>query len=288
MPYLYLIITVFMAAASTVFGKLFHKGNADIRTGSHLYTFVLILSALIVWSAAYAFDFSFDTGVLLYSLLFALFFVTGNLGMICALQRGPTMLTSLFVGLSLLLPAVWGFFFWDSPVTVPIVIGLILVAICILLCVYSKEKKKKTLSTGWFFFITLAVLGNAGCTVVQRQEQMDFDGTQGTMLMFFSMLLAALIYLPIYLKSDRTESIRVLKRTWWAPTLAGVCNALLNLFVILLSRTELSPSLIYPVMSVGKLVVVLLFSLYAFKEKMRWWQWAGVGVGAIAIALLSL
>lgn len=55
-----------------------------------------------------------------------------------------------------------------------------------------------------------------------------------------------------------------------------------------MALTALSPSLIYPVLGVGGLAVVTIFSLLVFKEKMRWWQWIGVAVGAVAVLLLSI
>ena len=69
---------------------------------------------------------------------------------------------------------------------------------------------------------------------------------------------------------------------------AGICNLILNVFVMLMAVTDLSPSLIYPVIGVGGLAVITVFSLLVFKEKMRWWQWLGVAVGAIAVLLLSI
>ena len=57
---------------------------------------------------------------------------------------------------------------------------------------------------------------------------------------------------------------------------------------MLMAVTTLSPSLIYPVIGVGSLAVVTIFSLFVFKEKMHWWQWVGVAVGALAVALLSI
>ena len=55
------------------------------------------------------------------------------------------------------------------------------------------------------------------------------------------------------------------------PVAAGVTNVLLNLAVIILATSELSPSLIYPVLAVGGLAVTMLFSIFAFKEKLKWW-----------------
>ena len=100
--------------------------------------------------------------------------------------------------------------------------------------------------------------------------------------------ISVVFCLVAYLKSGCTDTKTILKKSWYIPLAAGGMNGLLNLFVILLATSALSPSLIYPVIGVGSLIVTTFFSMLIFKEKMHWWQWCGVAVGAIAVALLSI
>ena len=69
---------------------------------------------------------------------------------------------------------------------------------------------------------------------------------------------------------------------------AGVSNFGLNVFVILLAGTTLSPAIIYPVVGVGGLMLTTLFGVVVLREKLKWWQWIGLLIGAGAILLLSL
>jgi drug/metabolite transporter (DMT)-like permease len=117
---------------------------------------------------------------------------------------------------------------------------------------------------------------------------MNFDGKYGNFLMVVATGISTLACLVIYLRSDRRDTKVITRSCWYFPVLAGILNALLNLFVILMATSDLSPSLIYPVIAVGGLAVTSIFSLVAFKEKLHWWQWVGVAVGAVAVALLSL
>ena len=87
-----------------------------------------------------------------------------------------------------------------------------------------------------------------------------------------------------FLCSDRRDAKVAARSSWYFPVLAGV----LNLLVILMATSTLSPSLIYPVLAIGSLTVVTVFSLVIFKEKMRWWQWLGVLLGMAATGILSL
>lgn len=288
MPYLYLIVSVFMSASSSVFGKMFNRTNDKKTDATIFYNFFLLSSVCLGWGILFAFDFSFDVNVLWYSALFALCYTVCNIGIINALKYGPATLTALLSGLSLIVTTIWGFIFWDAKLTVFVVLGLILVVCSLTLCLYTKNKEEKTISWKWIFYVALAFFGNAGCSIVQRTQQVQYNGQHGKMLMLFATAFSVLIYLGVYLKSDKKDNISMIKTSWWIPVSAGVCNLILNVLVMLMAVTTLSPSLIYPVIGVGSLAVVTIFSLFVFKEKMRWWQWVGVAVGALAVALLSI
>lgn len=287
MPYLFLVVSVFMSASSSIFGKFYNK-KTNKKDSSALYNFLLLVSVFLCWGVLYSIKFSFEITVIGYSLLFAICYSACNIGIINALIYGSAMLTSLFVNLSLILTTVWGFVFWKAEITIFVVLGLILVILSIFLCLFTKKKDEKSVSLKWLVYVIVAFLGNAGCSIVQRTQQIRFDGEHGNMLMFFATGISALASFLIYDNSDKTDTKTVLKYLWWIPVCAGVCNVVLNMFVMILSITDLSPSLIYPVIGVGGLIVVMLFSLLLFSEKLKWWQWLGIAIGSIAVILLSI
>ena len=288
MPYLYLILSVFMVASTSVFGKIFNRQNDGRLDTSTFYNFLLMISVFLGWGILYVTDLSFDAGVLFYSALFAICYLTCNIGIINALKYGPTAITSLLINLSLIVTTIWGFLFWDADVSLNVIAGLVLVVASIVLCLYSKEKDQKGISLKWLIYVSLALFGNAGCSIVQRTQQVKYNGQHGNMLMLFATGACAIAYVILYLRSDKRDTKVMMKTSWWVPVCAGICNVVLNVFVMLMAVTTLSPSLIYPVIGVGGLAVVTVFSLFVFKEKMRWWQWIGIVVGALAVGLLSI
>ena len=288
MPIVYLIVSVFMNASYSIFGELFNRRNEGKTDSSAFYTLLLMISVCLSWGILYACDFTFEPSVLLYSVLFAVCYILTNIGMINALKYGSVTLTTLLISLSLIVTTIWGFIFWDAKLTVPVVVGLIFVVMAIYLCLYTKDKEEKSFSFKWLFFVMLAFFGNAGCTIVQRTQQVKFNGQHGNMLMLFATFFSVLFCLFMYLKSDKKDSKGMLKSSWWAPVCAGVANVVLNILVMLMALTTLSPSLIYPVIGVGGLAVVTVFSLFVFKEKMHWWQWIGIVIGMFAVLLLSI
>jgi drug/metabolite transporter (DMT)-like permease len=286
MDYIYLICSVFCSAASGVFGTYFNRKVAGKKDTSQFYNVLLLGTVAIGWLFLFLTDFSFDIKVLPYSVLFAFFYATCNIALIQALKCGPVSLTSLILSLSLILTTIWGFFFWDSAFTLPVAVGLILVIISLILCIYTKEDS--TISPKWLFFVFVAFISNAGCSITQRTQQINFNGQHGKMLMAFATLISLVVCLFIYLRSDKSDSPFILKHAGIFPVVAALCNVGLNMITIILATSKISPSLIYPVIGVGGLAVTLLFSQLAFKEKLRITQWFGILAGAVATVLLSL
>ena len=60
MPYVYLIVSVFMNATTSIFGKLFNKKNDEKKDSTIFYNFLLMVSVFIGWGILYATDFSFN------------------------------------------------------------------------------------------------------------------------------------------------------------------------------------------------------------------------------------
>ena len=291
MPYFYLIASVFFIASSSIFGSFYNRKNDGKKDPTALYNLLLVISAILGWGVIYAFDFSFNFVSIIYAFIFAACYAVANIGIIKALATGPVSLTSLILQLSLIGVTVWGFFFWDAPFTLTVGIGIALVVIAIFLCLFSPRSEgsdKKPITLKWIIYVSMAFFGNAGCTIAQRTHQMAFDGKHGSMLMLFAMLISAVIFTFVYIRSNRSDTKDILKGSWCFPVIAGVCNVLLNLFVILLASTELSPSIIYPVIGVGGIMISTLFSAFFLKEKLYVWQWCGIAVGAVATVLLSI
>lgn len=293
MPYIYLSLSVLGMSSANILCGFFNKKNATAKKATVFYNLMFQIAALVAWAVLFCIEPSFDWGVVLYSLGFGTCFLTCNIGIVIAMKTGPVSLTSLIVQLSLIATTVWGFFFWDTPFTWYVGVGLALVVVSLWLSLYEGKKKNanEKLSLKWIVFVFLAFAGNAGCSIIQRTQQLSYNGQHGNLLMVCGLTIAVAFFLIQFLclkKEEKAEIKPIFKKDWYLPVAGGLSNGLLNLMIILLASTTLSPSVIYPVLSVAGLAIVSIFSFLVFKEKMRWWQWLGVAVGAAAVAILSL
>ncbi len=288
MDYIFLCLALAFASSSSILGGFYSRKNSDCSCAASLYNFLTLASAFTLWLIAFLTDMSFEVGVFIYAVLFAGFYTLCMIGLINALKTGPVSLTSLILQLSLIAVTVWGFIFWDESITPAVVMGLFFIAVSLWLCLYSRKNSEEKINKKWILFVLMAFIGNAGCSIVQRTQQTVYKGEHGKMLMVLAVAFSVIVCMVIFLLSDKKGAKTAIKRSWYLPVLSGSGNALLNLLVMRLAISSLSPTLIYPVLAIGALCISMLFSLLIFKEKLTWQQWVGIAVGTAGIGILSV
>lgn len=288
--YVYLIISVLCVSSSGVFGGYYTRRVGERKGASAWYGFVELVAVFLFWCLLFAIEPSFHAGVVPYSLAFALCFAMGKIGCIYALQNGSVAITSLIVKSSLVAVSIWGVLCWNAPFTWRTAAGLALVVISLWLCLRKEVQAgagEKKYSWKWLLFCLISLVGNAGCTIVQRMQQTQYNGAYGSAFMWIATFFSAIVGGVIYRKSDCKDGRLLWKENGVFPVLSGLGNVFLNVFVMLLAMSDLSSTLIYPVIAVGGLAITTCFSALAFKEALTWRQWLGLGVGTVAVALLS-
>lgn len=289
MDYLFLVGAVFLIASISVLAGFYNRRTEKYKDSSPLYTLIFISSVLCYWFVMLCIDgFAMDVRAIPYSLIFSAGYTTCIVSLVLALKCGPVGLTSLFLQLSIISATIWGFFFWDTEATPLVIIGLVLVVLSIWLCLYEGKGTDKRINLKWILFISLAFFGNAAGTITQKTQQLKFNGEYGSFFMFTAMIFAFIYCVFAYLKSDKSDSKKIMRSSSPFPIAAGVFNGTSNLFIIILATSPISPSLVYSVIGVGGLMVTTLFSLFVFKEKMNAAKWAGLIIGTIAIGMLSI
>lgn len=289
MPYLYLVASVICMSTSSVFGSFYNRKNVGRKNTSPLYNFLQLITVCVGWWVLFLMDFSFDPTVLLYALGFGACYTLCTIALINALKTGPITLTSLFSQLSLIAVTIWGFIFWDEPISPIVIVGLVLVVVAITLCLYKgKEANAKGFSWKWLIFAVLAFAGNAGCTIIQNTQQMVFEEKHGNMLMAFATLISMIVCAVVFFRSDKSDAKLIAKTSWFFPVLAGAFNIVLNVCVMKMATSTIPASLRFPVLAVGGLTITTFFSVLVFKERLKWWQWVGFVLGVISVVLLSI
>lgn len=287
MDILYLIFAIISSASVNILSSFFIFKNKVHKNSAFLFNFIISLTALCCWSVFYAIEGGFNPTVLFYSLGFGLSFVGAFIFLFLAVENGPLSFTTLIIQMSLVFTAIWGFIFWGSKITTFSILGIVLICVSLALCICKKEKNIR-FNFKWLLFAFLACASNAACSIIMKSEQLEFNNQFGGEMMFFALLFAAIISGIIWLFMRKKIEISNVKSTWWIIALTGLCNFLLNLFIILLAQTTMSPTIIYPTLAVGSLGLNILYSFVVNKEKLTIIQIIGLVVGAVSIVFLSI
>jgi len=277
------------SAMITVAGRIYNTKNNDKNNVSKLYNMLVPTFASVGWLVLWCFDFSFDARVLPYALLYGIGYTLFTFGMLGALKFGSTSLTALIKQLALVGVSFWGFIFWDTPFTLICGIGIVLIVVSLVCCLLNKEEKSSEHNVfKWLLCALMITVGNAGCSIVQRYQQMAFDYQHKNMFMFFGVLFSALVCVVISVTEDKSNWKSAFKSSWYCPLLTGLSSVLSNVFILLMVKYQLSAAIIYPGVAVGGLMITTATSLVFFRERLRPLQWCGLVVGAVALVLLNL
>lgn len=289
MEYICLFLAMTASALLSIMSSAFGRYANTKKSTSFLYSVVVTFSAFAVWGIICFSQEGINLKVLGYSLAYGIFYTVAMIGMFKAYQTGSVSLTAFVKQLSLIAVAFWGFVFWKNPLTTNILSGIVLIIIALYLCFKPENGSKNTIvSIKWVIFAIMLLVGNAGCSIIQKYQQMAFDGNYGSALMFLATGVAFIISLILYLKNDGLKFKEIKKPLLIYPAIGGISSGLLNLLILVLISSPLSESIIFPCIAVGGLIITMIFSLIVYKEKLTPVQWCGFLIGIIAIVLLNL
>lgn len=287
--YILLVCVVFANASLSLFNSFFQKKNDEKVGATQLYNLVMISSVFVTWSVIWALEGGFSLEVIPYSIILGVGYSAAIIGLFNAIKCGPVALSTLILQLALIATVIWGFFFWGSKVSLLVVIGLVLVAVALFFCIYTKGDSENRVSLKWILWVLVCFVGNSAASIVARTQQIDFGGRFKGQFIALATVITLVISIFMYAKSEKRHSAEMLKKSGYLPVASGVLNALYSVLILVLSTSRVVPvNLLYPTAGVGSIALVSLFAQFVLKEKMTNLQWTGLVIGAVAIALLSI
>ena len=279
---LVLIAIIFGSAIQQVFKKAYNN-----RGGNSIYIFcgLTVLAAAIFFAASADYPLNFTWDFVPFSVGFAAGYLCATIFTMYAIKEGSLSLTSLALSFSLLIPTVFGLIFFDEPLTVWFFIGLGLLILSIVFINTKGGEIKITFK--WFIFVFLAFVGNGACSAVQNSyAKLHNTGSSEFMIVALSIVFVSLMVLSLL--KERENIIPTAKNFWYLAILCGVANGATNLFVILLSGSDMPASIMYPLISAGCIVLTSLVSIFIYREKLSVLQYIGMVLGIGAIVFLNI
>lgn len=281
-----LIITVFCYAAQSILQKVYSETQPDKgRRTSYLFNMLMTFSAILFFLFVSGGDLQFHVPTLLYGLGFGLCYGMAFLFNLLAVKNGPMSMTALVVSYSLIVPAFYGAIFLHEDVKPAVIIGIALLLLSLLLI--NKKSEKTAITKRWMVYALIAFLGNGGCSTVQKCHQVAYPRMYQSELMISALLPAFILFCILFAASKDKSSVKKLSKGLWIPLITGVCNGVVNLFVMVLSA-EIPAVLLFPVISGGGIVVTYFAARFLFKEYLSVQQKIGFFLGTLSVIIMNL
>ena len=297
MAYFLMAVCVVTCTVQSPFKKLYQRKSDK---GTFLFVAMIQLAAACFFAGSCLFQgFSFEWGALPYSLLFALAVTTCHITSVVALGCGSLALTSLISSYSLMFPTLYGFVRFKDSIYVSQLIGIVLLLVSLYMTNMVKketpvtaqdkaEQNEKKRNFGkWLIMAVLMAVSNGMCTIVQKEEQVAFDGAYKNEFMLVALLSSCVVLLVIGMIKERRDLKSVLKLGALPAVLTGAANGATNLLVMIVTAT-IATSIFFPVISGGGMVLAYIISVTLFKEKFTTMQKVGILLGIASLVFLHL
>ena len=292
MGYVYLALCALITPTQNVLKKTYSK---HCQRGAYVFSVYQTAAASLFFAlmALLGGGYAFEWGALPYSVAFGVGYAICTLSATVAIFVGSMALTALMVSYSLMIPTVYGFLFWGEPFTWLVAIGLSLLAVSLFLVNAPVKKKtdgaehvRSLFSVKWLILAVLALVCNGALSVIQKEQQIRFDGAYKNEFMLISMLIACMCLSLIMLK-DRGAIRDCFRVGLVMGGSCGVLNAAMNLMVML-AIALLPATVFYPVLSGAGTVFSYLIAMIFYKERFTMRQHLGILCGVASLIVLNL
>lgn len=102
MPQILLISSVFLMSSLSIFVTFYNRKNTNRKGASALYNYIYLITVFIGWGLLFLREPYIEWKVVPYSILFGIFFMICQIGLINALKTGSVTITSLINQFSLI------------------------------------------------------------------------------------------------------------------------------------------------------------------------------------------
>ncbi|MDW7656999.1 MAG: hypothetical protein SCM11_07475 [Bacillota bacterium] len=232
---------------------------------------------------------------ILYGSFSGLLVLVNYLLVVRAMSTGPLVLTTSIISLYIVVPIVYGLFFWDESLNLMSIIGLVLFLASIFLitnATYFEANTSKKIGVKWLVYMMLAFACSGATSVISKQYAIiQLNGNKEFLLAsrFSNIILSSALYLLFSAtnRSNQRPYARQGRTYLMLCVAAGAAMAGANTLFMLYVNASAS-SFFFPAIQASGAIMMFFFSIVIYKERLSKRALIGFSVSILAIILLSL
>jgi len=267
------------------------KKIMQTNTDALFYNMLLFASAALIAVPLMLADkqtLSFST--FLFGAAFGILSIIFQLSYSNAFKTGPISLTVLINNFSLIIPVLFGLVYYKEPITANRVIGIILLFISFFLSIKKDEKLGKV-NIRWLLFTLICFASGGFCSAILQMHQHTetYEERNGFILVAYSIAFVFSLFIYFYKYKVHREKItfKLTPKVLIPAIIAGTILGLFQRFSLTLIAL-VDSAIIFPILRCTITILMTIFGVIFFKDKLKKIQLAGIAVGLVSIALISI
>ena len=301
------IITLACAVIGNTCNAYYIKFFIKNMSGFYILNAGLSLICALVLFCVGGFKFEISAYSLLLGLAFGTITMVYTIVNSVAIKIGPYGYTTVIVSLSTAITAISGSIFWNEPIGIFKITGIILMCACFYLAVDTKKEEGKHTNVKWFILCLIGLFLCASVGLIQKIHQNSIFKLELIPFLIVAFLTSGILSLLIFmlLKSRKRKTEITLKnQTDIAPKgrannlrkiiilsavmiICGICTAANNALNLYLSGV-VDTAVFFPIVNGIPLMMSLVVSFFLFKERLNKKQMSGLVIGLISIVCLFI
>lgn len=283
MEYIFLFLAGMGATFNSFMSKQFNTKARVINPFFYTANAAFFAMVFFVISSGGKFYFTYD--FLPYSIAFGITYGITIFSTVKAMKYGPISLTVFASSISLVIPTLYGVIVLNDPFGILKCVGVIFLVFALILINYKKNNDLK-ISPKWIIYATMSFLGNGFLAIIQKNQQMTFDGVYRSEFMIVALAMISVFFLILGLRVHGDKKNMLCECVKYAAP-AGLANGMVNFLVMVLTTMVPTVILFSSVQAIAMSLTFVLV-LVVFKEKLSNAQTMGYILGIISVVLLNM
>lgn len=283
-----IILTIIAFNVLIVFFKLFDKFGIDNLQALIINYFVAGGLSLYFSEQNFSFDYIINSPWIYHAFIIGvLFIVTFNL-YATGTQKVGIAITTIANKLSLLIPVGMALILYPNEHLNYIkVIGFIIAILGIYLS--STQQKKLSFDKKYIWLILLLFVGQGIADALFNHAQKTVVDDLDKGLFFMCLLfIAGFSGILIIIGKSIKQKPQLKMKNFFAGLIFGIPNFItIILFFDALENSGLGATQVYPIISMGVVILSALVGLFLFKEKLSLRNWLGLGLSILSIFVIT-
>lgn len=288
MNYLLMTVSIFFAALNSLILRKFK--NRTFKTPGDVFFFngaisIIWIIIMLLWSGISG-DLVLSLPAILFGVVYGvilcmfLYFKTESLA------NGPVSLTTLIGSCAFIIATGFGVFYNNEEVKLFQGIGMLLILLSLVLCIFPKKSGEK-LTLKWFFFCFMFFLAGGFVGIFYKIFGLSSVSAHVNTMMLSASITSSLLFFifGISINAIKREKFPTIdKKALIYILLSGIAGCIYIRLNVSLSKV-IPSAIFFPVSNGAMVIISTLAGGIMFKEKLNKLQLAGIILGTVAIVI---